>query len=949
MRPPMIGELVARYRVLDELGAGGMGVVYRAEDLTLHREVALKVLPSTVSPGAVERFLREARAAAALNHPNICTIYDAGEHDGRPYIAMELLAGQTLKEHLTTGLPSVTYVLELALQIVDGLGAAHAKGIIHRDIKPANISVTGDGRIKVLDFGLAKLVPGLDGRGDSHAVEDTVLDVTQLQGPAVVGTIAYMSPEQARGETLDTRTDLFSFGVVLYEMCTGRRPFGGGTSAVIFNAILSHAPPPFESRTWTLPPELERIVTKALEKDRAHRYQHAADIARDLLRLKRRLELGQIVEEDSSAGAAEARRHDSQRLAEVAGPPGIPASLRDYLRRFPDADVQHRRLRHYVWPAAGIEDPITGEEIATGPAEQLVKTALVADPEAFVLLLGDYGSGKTSFLQSLGRELATDVLTASADTPFPLYLNLGFARSAPDLVDALSAYVARYRVSVSPAEFQDFLASHRNVVLLLDGFDEMAGWVDYKNVPEILERIRRLQSGPGVRLVLSGRSSFFRSDVEVGIVGASHVIRLRPFDDTSMSSYVSSRDPNLTARAGALFDRYPDLRTLCRNPIHLMLFVNWLSTADSGMHQPSTGSGSRRGEPLSPVDIEDLSVVDLYHRFFTKTLQDNFGTLTRWPLNQRLAFVRGVAWHWFNEGIFEWPSQEFSKRIAAEFGELSRDEVDRYTLQLLNCTFFTRVGEHYRFLHQSYLEYLVSQGLADTLLAGDLAMWEAEAPIYTDIYEMIYQMLKRRGLERIDMDWVMNTGTFRTQAKVLTMAWRHHPPAIEPHVRKQMRHNPHDIVRYLASMGLALYTPSEENVESLAAAFDSEQNTVVQALMQRVASNWLAGTVPLALEHTLQSVVNRQVDLRTEDAQRVTLQLGSSKDNANRVLLAFRRAMVQGDSLWPAAVGGMLGLAVVRHQASFSYISKMASEAKHPEIRNAYKAVQTFAGLPELS
>ena len=262
----MIGEVVARYRVLDELGTGGMGVVYRAEDLTLRREVALKLLPPSATAGAVDRFLREARAAAALNHPNICTIFDAGEHEGRPYIAMELLGGQTLKQRLEAGLPSVTDVLDLTIQIADGLAAAHAKGIVHRDIKPANVSVSADGRVKILDFGLAKLVPELDA-GDPEAAETVLQDLTHLTDQAtVVGTIAYMSPEQARGDALDTRTDLFSLGVVLFEMCTGRRPFSGPTSAVVFNAILSHAPPPFESPTRSLPPELGRIVSKALER-----------------------------------------------------------------------------------------------------------------------------------------------------------------------------------------------------------------------------------------------------------------------------------------------------------------------------------------------------------------------------------------------------------------------------------------------------------------------------------------------------------------------------------------------------------------------------------------------------------------------------------------------------------------------------------------------------------
>ena len=273
----MIGQAFSHYRIRDQLGIGGMGVVYRAEDVTLGREVAIKLLPTVAkNRQMVERFLGEARAAAALNHPNICTIYEAGEQDGQPYIAMELLEGQTLQQYLAAGQPSVARVLDIATQIASGLDAAHAKGIIHRDIKPANVYVAHDGRIKILDFGLAKLKRGLDIVGQSPEEADTVTFAPAEQPTgqgALVGTVAYMSPEQARGEPLDTRTDLFSFGVVLYEMCTGRCPFAGATWAVIVNGILSETPLQPSSLVSDIPPELDAIIGKALTKDREHRYR----------------------------------------------------------------------------------------------------------------------------------------------------------------------------------------------------------------------------------------------------------------------------------------------------------------------------------------------------------------------------------------------------------------------------------------------------------------------------------------------------------------------------------------------------------------------------------------------------------------------------------------------------------------------------------------------------
>ncbi len=444
----MIGETVSHYRITSKLGSGGMGVVYEAEDTKLGRRVALKFLPAEMAKeaGSLERFQREARAASALNHPGICTVYEIDQHDGQHFIAMELLEGETLGERIRQGAFQLGGLLELGTQIADALESAHAKGIVHRDLKPANLFVTPRGQAKILDFGLAKIERARPAGGE-HSDAPTAVQPNELTSAgATMGTVAYMSPEQARGQLTDARTDLFSLGTVLYQMATGVLPFQGETSAVVFEAILNREPQPVSQLNPALPPELGRILSKALEKDRGLRYQTATDLKTDLLRLKRDTDSGgrrAADAQDSRSGAQKA----AERSVAVLYFENLSGVKEDeYLRDGVTEDIitelsKIRGLRIFSRPTvlAWRDKPVTPAQIG-----QQLKASCVL----------------TGTLRRAGQRLRITAQLVDTQTDFPLWSER-YDREMADVFevqDEIAHSIAEaLRVQLSPQE-QEALA-----------------------------------------------------------------------------------------------------------------------------------------------------------------------------------------------------------------------------------------------------------------------------------------------------------------------------------------------------------------------------------------------------------------------------------------------------------------------------------------------------------
>lgn len=589
----------------------------------------------------------------------------------------------------------------------------------------------------------------------------------------------------------------------------------------------------------------------------------------------------------------------------------VQTPIHDYMRRIPQLYGDQSIAKEFV-----ALDATTRSGEPVGDLLGHVMGCLRSNSSAFVLLLGEYGSGKSSFAYTLANQMARDVLAQEADSIIPLFLSLGYAKNYDSLLSAVSSFISRYDIDMSEPLLRRYLNQNRDVVFILDGFDEMAGRVSWPDVPQILAKLADLRLSPRVRILLTARTTFFRERLDEEVIPATDRLYLTPFDDTRIEQYLQRNCPNIKAAALRVFETHPSVKELCRTPIQLKLCAAYLSSGKS--------------------DSGPLETIDIYNSFIEDNLVRHLETSPEWPLQDRREFVRRLAYRWFSEDIFEVELRDVVRSLDESLPSMNPLPHQQLAMQILNCSFFMRVANKFRLLHLSFAEFFASEVLVAALFEGNLDPWKRR-PLYSELFDFMNQMIRRREIASLPIELIVGSGDERAQSNFLATMYRSPIPEMQPCFETLLLRGAHDLVRLVACQGLGLYGAAMP-AASLVEAFNNEPNSIVRALIQRLIDHRMRhGSLRDDESELLRNASAASVVLQPCDSESVLRT--KAGDHARE---AYRRALKLGDRRWTSTAAAVYLLALIGDRTSFEKIREVAGASEVAEVRRALADVQAY-------
>jgi hypothetical protein len=588
--------------------------------------------------------------------------------------------------------------------------------------------------------------------------------------------------------------------------------------------------------------------------------------------------------------------------------PPFPKALQDYMKKLSEL---YFHFEDQIGKYVTLQGAVIGSNTNIPDIVHYLRTNLTKSRNASLLILGDYGSGKSAAVFRLAHELAKEAVQNAMRSVIPFYINLSFPKGRPITV-ALPEFIQRYNIHLSRSELLGIMNRGTNIVFILDGFDEMANRTNWSKVPDIMQTLNELRISPGIRTVITSRTTFFRDRIEEKVIEADERISICRLGDEEIDEYLRINSGVSISAIQRLFAHYPDIRELCRLPIHVFML-------------------SKQVSALSDIRKDDLKSVDLYEIFIERNLLVNADTFPEWPPRERRKFVQKLAYRWFKDQLFEIAPKELEELIRSEIPGLDETRLHQLSMHLLNCSFFIRIEDNYRFIHYSFVEFFVAEILVEDLYCGKLERWMAR-PLYAEIFDFMSQIIQRKGIDGIQIEKIVASGNEEAQSNFLATMYRNPVPGVKCYFEQLLTNSEHDLARCVACQGLGLYEAVD--VEILREAFHKEQNSIIRSLLRKIAEHSAENAPTPASRDAYLGACAGEVIPSSVDAERIL-----KTKQAPHSLHAYRKALRLGDRRWTSTIAAMYLLAGVRDKASYEDIKKVATESKLGVIKTTYSEI----------